>query len=224
MQIASLVSPQIRSDLVAVAKAYQSSCSQGDEETFARAAAFFSFALDGYDRYVELHKRSLISKESLAVLRACSEVECYYANLGDYNHFQAYARSRRTKQQASNARWYGFINSAVSNHRELFTKIRLYELVNLLDSGKVSPCNEPVFRLPTTSVSPLGASFGRVDTLALIGESPIYVEGIHSPSLAVKLGLVPEDQMLFQGVDCAKPLTSPAARAEYEQKRAIYAR
>lgn len=222
MKVNSLVSASIRANLVSAANSYTGAQSHGDWQTSERASNFFKFALKGYDRYVSLHEASLITNEAMALLQACTEVEVYYSNLGDTNYFKAVHRSKRTRDQAAKGRWYGMINSAVGIHRELFAKIRFYELVNLLDTGVVTEQNEPVFGLPTTSVFPLDSSLNSVETLSATVGSSLYADPLRSPSLAVKLGLAPIDSFLQQGIDCARPLASAKARIEFEEKRKGY--
>ncbi|MNQ69692.1 hypothetical protein D3C85_843050 [compost metagenome] len=223
MKVNSLVSKSIRDNLVTAVASYQGAGHHDDWQTFERASKFFSFALSGYDRFASLQENSLITRESMAVLRACTEVEVYYSNMGDLNYFQAVHRAKRTREQASKARWYGLINSAISTHREWFAKFRFYELVNLLDTGTQTNNNEPVFELPKAAVFPLGRAVGSVETLSLIGSSPLYADPLRSPSLAVKLGLATVEEFMQQGIDCARPLISAKARQEFEDKRQRYA-
>lgn len=223
MQVDSLLSNGIRDNLVAAANSFRHTDCHSDWATSEQASKFFAFALLGYDRYAQLAEDSLITNEALAILRACTEIEVYYSNLGDINYFQSVHRAKRTREQAAKGRWYGLINSAISIHRELFAKFRFYELVNLLDTGNVTDRNEPIFRLPTTSAFPLGRAGGSVQTLSSIGTSTLYADLLHSPSLAVKLGLAQVEEFMHQGVDCARPLISARARQEYEAKREGYA-
>jgi len=224
MLVASLVSKSIRDNLVSAVNSYQGAGQHEDWQTFERASKFFSFALTGYDRYEHLAKNGLITKDAIAILQACTEIESYYANMGDINYFATVHRAKRTREQSSNARWFGLINSAINVHRELFAKFRFYELVNLLDTGKVTSKNEPIFELPCTEVFPLGPRKSGVDTLSISGAASLYADDLHSPSLAVKLGLVSVENFLQQGIDCARPLISARARGEFEAKRHGYLR